>query len=126
MWLTRDTGPASTGSRTEARDLSGSGTIHQKRGGLGTAGSYIRDDDGAPSDRAHFASLQAGDDSEFALKEPDSRSAPPLAPLPFGERFSFDQPVPPGGSLQSSQPSASFHDRFIGEVLASSTPVRSA
>jgi len=126
MWLTRDTGPASTGSHTETRDLSGSGTIYQKSIGLGTAGSYITDDDGAPLDRAHFASLQAGDDSEFAFKEPDKRSAPPLARLPFGERFSFDQPAPPGGSLQSSQPSTSFHDRFIGEVLASSAPVRSA
>ena len=126
MWLTRDIRPASTGSRTEARDLSGSGTTHQKSVGLGTAGSYIRDDDGAPLDRAHFASVQAGDDSEFALKEPDNRSAPPLGRLPFGERFSFDQPAPPGGLLQSSQPSASFHDRFIGGVLASSAPVRSA
>jgi hypothetical protein len=126
MWLTRGTGPASTGSHTETRDLSGSGTIYQKSIGLGTAGSYIRDDDGAPLDRAHFASLQTGDDSEFAFKEPDNRSAPPLARLPFDERFSFDQPAPPGGSLQSSQPSTSFHDRFIGEVLASSAPVRSA
>jgi hypothetical protein len=129
MCLTRDTGPASTGSRTEARDLSVSvsvsGTIHQKRVDLGTAGSYIREDDGAPLDPAQFASLQAGDDSEFAFKEPDNRSAPPLARLPFGERFSFDQPAPPDGSLQSSQPSASFHDRFIGEVLAASAPVRS-
>jgi Protein of unknown function (DUF2778) len=132
MWLTRDTGPASTGSRTEPRDLSGSGTIHQNGVGLGTAGSYIRDDDGAPLDRAHFASLQAGHDSEFAL---DHRSAPPLARLPFGERFSFDQPAQPRGSLQSSQPSAPFQDRFIGDVLASSfigevlgpsAPVRSA
>src|SRR5215468_3031275 len=125
MWLTRDTGPASSGSRTEARDLSGSGTIYQKRVSLGTAGSYIRDDDGAPLGRAHFASLQTGDDSEFAFKESDNRSAPPSARLPFGERFSFDQPAPPGGSLQSSQPSASFHDRFGGEVFASSAPVRS-
>jgi hypothetical protein len=115
MWLTRDTGPASTGSRTEARDLSGSGTIH-----LGTAGSYIRDDDGAPLDRTRFASLQAKDNSEFTFKEPDNRSASPLARLPFGERFSFDQPAPSGGSLQSSQPSAPFQDRFIGDVLASS------
>jgi Protein of unknown function (DUF2778) len=120
MWLTRDTGPASIGSRTEARDLSGSGTIHQTRVGLDTAGSYIGDDDGAPLDRAHFASLQAGDDSEFAFSEPDNRSAPPLPRMPFGERFSFDQPAPSGGSLQSSRPSASFQDRFIGEVLASS------
>jgi len=128
MWLTRDTGPASTGSSTAARDLSGSGTIHQKRVGLGTAGSYITDD-GAPLDRAHFTSLQAGANSEFAFKEADDRSAPPLARLSFGERFSFDQPAPPGGSLQSlqsSQPSASFHDRFIGEVLTSSAPIRSA
>src|SRR5262249_44000017 len=113
MWLTRDTGPASTGSRTETRGLSGSGTIH-----LGTAGSSIRDDDGAPVDRAHFASL--GDDSEFAFKEPDNQTALPLVRLPFGERFSFDQPASPGGSLQSSQPSAPFQDRFIGDVLASS------
>jgi hypothetical protein len=126
MWLTRDSGPTSTGSRTEARDLSGSGTIPQKRVDLGTAGSYTRDDDGAPLGRAHFVSLQAGDDSEFAFEEPDNRSAPPLARLSFGERFSFDQPVLLGRSLQSSQPSASFHDRFIGEVLASSAPVRSA
>ena len=91
IWLTRDTGPASIGSRTEARDLSGSGTIQQKRVGLGTAGSYIRDDGGASLDR-----------------------------MPFGERFSFDQSAPSGGSLQSSQPSAPFQDRFIGEVLASS------
>src|SRR5262249_52571679 len=93
-----DIGPASTGSRTEARDLSG--------------------DDGAPVDRAHFASL--GDDSEFASKEPDNQTALPLVRLPFGERFSFDQPASPGGSLQSSQPSAPFQDRFIGDVLASS------
>jgi hypothetical protein len=124
MWLTRDTGSASTGSHTEARDLSGSG--HQKSVGLGTAGPYMRDDNGAPLDRTHFASLQAVDDSEFAFKEPDNRSTPPLARLPFGERFSFDQPAPPGGSLQSSQPSMSFHARFIGEVLASSAPVRPA
>jgi type VI secretion system (T6SS) effector TldE1-like protein len=121
MWLTRDTGPASIGSRTEARDLSGSGTIHQKWVGLGTAGSYIGDDDGGASfDRAHFASLQAGGNSEFAINEPDNRSAPPLSRLPFGERFSFDQSAPSGGSLQSSQPSVSFRDRFIGEALASS------
>ena len=120
IWLTRDTGPASIGSRTEARDLSASGTIHQERVGLGTAGSYSRDDDGAPFDRAQFASRQAGDDSAFAFKEPDNRSAPPLAHLPFGERFSFDQPVPPGGSLRFLRPSASFQDRFFGEVLASS------
>src|SRR5262245_14191998 len=121
MWLTRDTEPASTGSRAEARDLSGSGTIHQKRVGLGIAGSYVRDGD-APFDRAHFATLQAGDDPKFALKEPDNRSA---LPLPFGERFSFGQPAPPGESLQSSQPSVSFHDRFTGEALASSASVRS-
>ena len=126
MWLTRDTGPASTGSRTGAHDRSGSGTIHQTRVGLGTAGSYVKDDDGAPLDRAHFARLQAGDESEFAFKEPDNRSAPSLVRLPFGERFSFDQPAAPDGSLPSSQPSASFHDRFIGEVLASSALVRSA
>jgi len=120
MWLTRDTGPASTGARTEARDLSGPGAIPQKRVGLGSAGSYSRDDGGALFDRAHFASLQAGDNSEFALNEPDNRSAPPLTRLPFGERFSFDQSAPPGRSLRSSQPSASFRDRFIGEVLASS------
>jgi len=125
MWLTRDIGPASTGSRTEARDLSGWGTIHQNRVGLGTAGSYIRDDDGAPLDRAHFASLQSGDDSEFAFKELDNRSAPPFARLPFGDRFSFDQPALPGGSFQSSQPSVSFYDRFGGEALASSAPVGS-
>ena len=120
MWLTRDTGPASAGSRTEVHDPSGSGTIHQKRVGVGTAGSYIKDDDGAASDRALFASLQAGDKSKFDFKEADNRSTPPLAQLPFGERFSFDQPAQPGGSLQSSQPSSSFRDRFIGEVLASS------
>src|SRR5215467_14182365 len=125
MWLARDIGPASTGSRTEARDLSGWGTIHQNRVGLGTAGSYIRDDDGAPLDRAHFASLQSGDDSEFAFKELDNRSAPPFARLPFGDRFSFDQPALPGGSFQSSQPSVSFYDRFGGEALASSAPVGS-
>ena len=125
MWLTRDIGPASTGSRTEARDLSGWGTIQQKRVGLGTAESYIRDDDGAPLDRAHFASLQSGDDSEFAFKELDNRSAPPFARLPFGDRFSFDQPALPGGSFQSSQPSVSFYDRFGGEALASSAPVGS-
>jgi hypothetical protein len=126
IWLTRDTGPVSIGSRTEARDLSGSGAIDQKQGGLGTAGPYMRDDDGAPLDRAQFASLQAGDDSKFAFEEPDNRSAPPLARLPFGERFSFDQPAPPGGTLQSSQPATSFNNRFIGEVFASGAPVRSA
>jgi len=125
MWLTRDIGPASTGSRTEARDLSGSDTIQQKRVGLGSAGSYIRDDDGAPLDRGHLASLQSGDDSELAFKELDNRSAPPLARLPFGNRFSFDQPAPPSGSFQSSQPSGSFYDRFGGEALASSAPVGS-
>ena len=129
MWLTRDTESASTGPRTEARDLSGSGTIRQQRADLGTAGSSARDDDGTPLDRAHFASLQAEDDSAFASKEPDNRSAPPLARLLFSERFSFDQPSLSGGSLESSQlsqPSASFHDRFTGEVFASSAPVRFA
>jgi hypothetical protein len=124
MWLTRDTGPAGIGSRTEVRDPSGSGTIDQKRGGLATAGSYTgsysRDDASAPLDRTRFASLQAGDNSEFAINEPDSQSTPPLARLPFGERFSFDQSAPSAGSLLSSQPSASFRDRFTGDVLASS------
>src|SRR5262245_18462725 len=90
MWLTRDTGPASIGSRTETRDLSDPGTIHQKRA---------------------------------AFSEPDNRSAPSLVRLPFGERFSFDQSASSGGSLQSSQssqPSAPFRDRFVGEVSASS------
>src|SRR5262249_61636608 len=117
MWLTRDIGPASTGSRTEARDLSGSDTIQQKRVGLGSAGSYIRDDDGAPLDRGHLASLQSGDDSELAFKELDNRSAPPLARLPFGNRFSFDHPAPPSGSFQSSQPSGPSCDRVVGEVV---------
>src|SRR4029077_188129 len=67
MWLTRDTGPVSTEARTEAGDLSGSGTIRQNRGGLGAVGSYMRDDAGAPLDRAPFASL-AGDNSRFANK----------------------------------------------------------
>jgi hypothetical protein len=125
MWLTRDTGPASAGSRTEVHDLSGSGTIPQERVGVGTPGSYIKDDEGAPSGRALFASLPAGE-SKVAFKEPDNRSAPPLAQLPFGERFSFDQPALPGGSLQPSQPSSSFRDRFNGEVLASGAPIRSA
>jgi type VI secretion system (T6SS) effector TldE1-like protein len=120
MWLTRDTGPASIGSRTEARDLSGPGAIDQKRVGLGAAESSSRDDDSASSDRTRFASLQAGDNSEFAINEPDNRSAPPLVRLPFGERFSFDQSAPSGASSQFLQPSASFRDRFIGEVLASS------
>jgi type VI secretion system (T6SS) effector TldE1-like protein len=98
MWLTRDTGLVSTEARTE---------------------SYVRDDDGAPLDRAPFAS-RAGDNSRFAFKEPDNRSALSLARLPFGERFSFDEPTPPAGALQFSHPSASFQDRFFGEVLASS------
>src|SRR5690349_10505702 len=116
MWLTRETGPVSIEARTEARDSSDSGTIQPKRGGLRAAGS-MRDDDGAP--RATFAS-RAGDNSGFALKEPDNRSAPPLGRSLFGERFSFDPPAPPVGALQFSRPSASFQDRFFGEVLASS------
>src|SRR5689334_7267179 len=119
MWLTRDTGPAGIGSQTEARDLSGPGANDQKRGGLGTAGSYRSDNDSASLDRTHLASF-AGDTSEFAINEPDNRSAASLVHLPFGERFSFDQSAPSGGSLQSSRPSASFQDRFIGEALASS------
>jgi hypothetical protein len=126
MWLTRDTGPASTGSRTEAHDDSDSGAIAQQRVDGGPAGSYIKHNDGAPLDRAFFASLQTGDESKPAFKEPDNRPGTPLAQLPFGERFSFDQPALSGGSLQSSQSSLAFGDRFIGDVLASNVPVRSA
>jgi hypothetical protein len=65
-----------------------------------------------------LASLQTRGDSEFASEPPSARSS-------FGGRFWFDQPGAPERSLESSQPSTSFGDRFAGEVLAISLPVRS-
>jgi hypothetical protein len=71
-----------------------------------------------------LASLETGDVSEFAFKQPDNQSDP--SPLPFGERFSFDQAGAPGSFVQPSPRSASFDDRFSTDALAPGATVRSA
>ncbi len=88
IWLPLDTGPANVELRAAARRVSVSGSIHPKLVDLDTAtiGS-----DGQGSSRAQLASLRTQDDFEFAFNELDSRSAPPPARSPFGERFWFEE-----------------------------------
>ena len=120
-WLTLDAGPANVGLRAGARDLSAFGTDHSRRLDLGTAtlGPDIPD-----SPRVRLASLETGVDSESTFKKSDNQSEPVSSP--FGERFSFDQPDPPSGSLQPWQRSESFDDRFTAAIPAPGATVRSA
>jgi hypothetical protein len=67
---------------------------------------------------ARLASLETGDDLEFALRWQDNPSEPMPARASFDERFAFEQPGATS-SLQSSQASVSFDDRFGSEALAS-------
>ena len=122
FWATLDTETANGGWRAETRNPSISGAIHPKRVDRGprTDVSDIGD-----NGRAHLASLQTGAVSASSLNDPDSRSEPPSARTPFGERFSFDHPSAPSSFLQPSRLSASFDDRF-GDALGASTAVRSA
>src|SRR5215204_5950762 len=71
--------------------------------------------------RPHLASLGAGDD--LLLGWQNTPSEPISARAAFTERFAFDRP---DASLQASEASVSFDDRFSGEGLASGGPVRSA
>ena len=122
MWLTLDSGPADAGSRAGASDLFVSGSIHPKPGNLGTASV---DADMQGNSRLQLANLETGGDSATAFREPDHQSKPSTRSS-FGERFAFDLASAPSGFLRPSQAAESFDDRFIGEVFAPSTAVRSA
>jgi hypothetical protein len=130
-WLPPDTGPANLETRAAAGRASLSGSIHPKPVDPGTAtiGS-----DGQENSReslrasalAQLAALRTQDDFEFTFKELDNRSAPPPAPAPFGERFSFDEPSAPNRFSQPSNLSASADALFGGEASAPGTGVPSA
>ena len=122
MWLTLDSGPADAGSRAGASDLFVSGSIHPKPGNLGTASV---DADMQGNSRLQLANLETGGDSATAFREPDHQPKPSTRSS-FGERFAFDLASAPSGFLRPSQAAESFDDRFIGEVFAPSTAVRSA
>jgi hypothetical protein len=122
MWLTLDSGPADDGSRAGASDLFVSGSIHPKPGNLGTVavGADMRG-----NSRLQLASVETGGDSATAFSESDDQSKS-SARSSFGERFAFDLASAPSRFLRPSQAAGSFDDRFIGEVFAPSTAVRSA
>lgn len=71
------------------------------------------------------AGLPAGD-SAFPFNAAHSQTEPPSGHLSFSERFSFDPSRVPGRSLQLSQTSASFDDRFGGQGLAPTVTIQSA
>ena len=123
MWLTFDSGPADAGSRAGASDPFVSGSIHPKPDNRGTVAAAA--DMRGSNSRLQLASLQTGGDSATALRESDDQSKP-SARSSFGERFAFDLASAPSSFLRTSQAAGSFDDRFIGEVFAASTAVRSA
>jgi Protein of unknown function (DUF2778) len=75
--------------------------------------------------RLQLANLEPGGDSATVLREPEHQSKPSTRSS-FGERFAFDLASAPSRFLRPSQAVGSFDDRFIGEVFAPSTAVRSA
>jgi hypothetical protein len=101
LWLTLDTETANAGSRAEAGNTFVSATIH-------------------PASRLTAAV------AELASEEADNRSESPPARSAFVERFSFDQPSPPDASSQRLERTASFDDRFVGDIPPSRAPVPSA
>jgi hypothetical protein len=120
-WLPLGTGPAKVEPRAEARRLSVA-SIHPKLVDPGTAtiGSAGRE-----SSRTQLAGLRTRDDFEFAFNELGDRSAPPPAPSPFGERFSFDKPSAPNRFSQLSDALSPFDERFGGEASEPGTSVQS-
>jgi hypothetical protein len=101
LWLTLDTETANAGSRAEAGNTFVSATIR-------------------PASRLTAAV------AELASEEADNRSESPPARSAFVERFSFDQPSPPDASSQRLERTASFDDRFVGDIPPSRAPVPSA
>jgi hypothetical protein len=111
LWLTLDTETANAGSRAEAGSTFVFASIHP-------------------------ASRPTGAVAGLASEESDDRSESPPARSAFAERFAFDHPRPdqprpdqPNLSNASSQHahlSASFGDRFAGEIPPSRAPVPSA
>ena len=133
FWVPLDTGPADVELRAEAhrllvaeaQRLLVSGSIHPKTVDLDTA--TIGSDGQESSQESPLAQLASlPTQVEFAFEELDNRSAPPLARLPFGERFSFDEPGAPNQFLGPADLSASSDARSAGEASAPGTSVRSA
>jgi hypothetical protein len=117
------TAPASAGLRIEARGVSVFGTIHPKLFNFGAAAPGLEIPDDA---QVQLASLELPDQSDGALATDDESELRAIASdrASFGERFSFDLAQPQHASLQDSQSSASFDDRFAGTI--SLVPIRSA
>jgi hypothetical protein len=67
---------------------------------------------------------EARDVSRFAFAKPDDRPEPPSARSAFGERFLFDQGATSSASLQPSQSSTRFDDRFFGDASVPTAAIR--
>jgi hypothetical protein len=117
------TAPANAGLRIEARGVSVFGTIHPKLFNFGAAAPGLEIPD---EGQVLLTSLEIPDKSDGALTADDESELRMIASdrASFSERFSFDQTQPQDASLQGSQSSASFDDRFSGTL--SLVPIRSA
>ena len=117
------TAPANAGLRIEARGISVFGTIHPKLFNFGAAAPGLEIPD---EGQVLLTSLEIPDKSDGALTVDDELELRMIASdrASFSERFSFDQAQPQDASLQGSQSSASFDDRFSGTI--SLVPIRSA
>jgi hypothetical protein len=118
--------PTDAGARAQTTGLSVFGTIHPQ---LLSYGSAALAAEGPSAPPVRLASLsQTNFASRFApvASEKDNPADAPAttASLPsFDERFAFRQPPPRTRSLQPSQPSMSFADRFGGTTgTAASAP----
>ena len=102
--------PANAGLRTHG--VSVFGTIHPELFQLGPTGLGLE----IPDSDVRLASLEAGDQSDLALRT-DEPSEPPAAAdrATFGDRFTFD-----------AQPAVSFDERFGGAISPAAAPVQSA
>jgi hypothetical protein len=119
------TAPANAGLRIAAPGVSVFGTIHPKLFNFGAAAPGFEIPDAA---QVQLASLELPDKSDAALGADDGSAsrAPASDRASFVERFSFDQAQTQNASLQGSEPSASFEDRFAGTISAAMAPIRSA
>jgi hypothetical protein len=111
--------------RIEAPGISVFGTIHPKLFNFGAAAPGLEIPEEA---HVQLASLELPDKSDGALATDDESESRATASdrASFSERFSFDQAQPRDASLQDSQPSVSFADRFAGMISDAMAPIRSA
>jgi Protein of unknown function (DUF2778) len=123
-WMLHGGEPADARSRAAGPSIFG--TIHPQLLSYGSAALPADVPHAAPMRMASLGTTFAARFAPAATDNPSDVPATTASAPSFNERFSYGQSAPPTRSLQPSQPSVSFSDRFAGAIASGAAPVQFA